>query len=128
MQITTDPVNVKNVQFLPLQQYIPLIHTANRKHEGCAIVQAVSRRLLTAVARARAQVKSCGICGGQSGIGVGIPQVLRVSPTILIPLTAQHSYIDQGWYNRSVSGRRTKCTQSHPTPRKITASNETFHK
>jgi hypothetical protein len=34
-----------------------------------AVAQAVSRRLPTAAARLRAQVRSCGICGGQSGTG-----------------------------------------------------------
>jgi hypothetical protein len=34
-----------------------------------AIAQVVSRRLPTATARVRAQVRSCGICGKQSGIG-----------------------------------------------------------
>jgi hypothetical protein len=37
--------------------------------EGRAIAQAVSRWLPTAVARVRARVWSCGICGGQSGAG-----------------------------------------------------------
>jgi hypothetical protein len=36
---------------------------------GRAIAQVVSRRLPTAAARVRAQVTSCGICAGQSGIG-----------------------------------------------------------
>jgi hypothetical protein len=35
---------------------------------GHAIAQAVSHRLPTAAARVRAQVRSCGICGRQSGI------------------------------------------------------------
>jgi cytochrome c553 len=34
-----------------------------------AIAQAVSHRLATAAARVRSQVKSCGMCGGQSGTG-----------------------------------------------------------
>jgi hypothetical protein len=38
---------------------------------GCAIAQAVSRWLPTAAAQVRSQVKSCGICGGQSGTGAG---------------------------------------------------------
>jgi hypothetical protein len=33
------------------------------------MAQAVSRRLPTAEARGRAQVKSCGICGGGTGTG-----------------------------------------------------------
>jgi hypothetical protein len=40
-----------------------------RLYQGHAIAQAVSSRLLTAAARVRARVKSCGICDGQSGTG-----------------------------------------------------------
>jgi hypothetical protein len=54
---------------------------------GRAIVQAVSRRLPTAAARVRAQVKSCGICDGQSGPGAGFLQVLRFPLPVLIPPT-----------------------------------------
>jgi hypothetical protein len=43
-----------------------------------AVAQAVSRRLLaTATAQIRPLIKSCGICGGQSGTGAGILGVLR---------------------------------------------------
>jgi hypothetical protein len=35
------------------------------------MAQVVSRRPLTAEARARARVNPCGICGGQSGTGTG---------------------------------------------------------
>jgi hypothetical protein len=66
-----------------------------------AIAQAVSRRLPTAVARVRAWVRSCGICGGQSGTGAGFLQVLQFPLPILIPPTAPHSSsIIRGWYNR----------------------------
>jgi hypothetical protein len=34
-----------------------------------AIAQAVSRRLPTAAAGVRVQVRSCGICGGQEALG-----------------------------------------------------------
>jgi hypothetical protein len=37
----------------------------------CAMVQAVSSRLLTAEANATALVSPCGICGGQNGTGTG---------------------------------------------------------
>jgi hypothetical protein len=49
------------------------------------LAQAVSRRLPTAAARVRAQVRSCGICGGQSGTGADFLRVLRIPLPILIP-------------------------------------------
>jgi hypothetical protein len=60
------------------------------QQEGRVIAQAVSRRLPIAAARVRAQVRSCGICGGQSGTGAGFLPVLRISLPILIPPTASH--------------------------------------
>jgi hypothetical protein len=73
-----------------------------------------------AAARAWTKVMSCGICSGQSGTGLGFLQVLLFPVPILISPTAPHSSsssIIRGWYNRSISGRRTKWTQSHPTAR-----------
>jgi hypothetical protein len=89
--------------------------------KGRAIAQAVSRRLPTAAALVRAQDKSCGICDGQSGAGAGFFRVLRFPLPISILPTAPHSSssIIRGWYNRPISGRRTKRTQSHPTPRNV---------
>jgi hypothetical protein len=88
-------------------------------NSGRAIAQEVSRRLPTAPARVRVQVRLCGICGGQNGTETGFLQVLRFLLPILIPPTASHSSssIIRGWYNRPISGRRTKYTQPHPIPR-----------
>jgi hypothetical protein len=86
---------------------------------GRAIVQAVSRRLPTAAARFRSPVRSCEIFGGKSGIGASFLRVLRFPLPILIPPNLSFSCITRGWYNRSVSGRRTKWTQSHPHPKKL---------
>jgi hypothetical protein len=64
---------------------------------GRAIAQAVSRRLPTAEARVRPQVRSCGICGRRSGSGAGFLRVLRFPLPVLIPPTAPHSSIIRDW-------------------------------
>jgi hypothetical protein len=43
-----------------------------------AVSQAVSRRLPTVTSRVQAQVRSCGICGGQIGTGAGFIHVLSI--------------------------------------------------
>jgi hypothetical protein len=85
---------------------------------GLAIDHAASGRLPTAAARVRAQIRSCGICCERSGPGADFLRVLRFPLPILIPPTAPHSSsIIRDWYNRPISGRLTKWTQSHPTRR-----------
>jgi hypothetical protein len=76
-------------------------------------------RAIAQADRVRAQVSSCGICDAQSGTAAGFLRVLRFPVPILIPPTAPHpsSSIIRGWYNTPISGRSTKWTQSHPTPR-----------
>jgi hypothetical protein len=64
---------------------------------GRVPAEAVSRWLPTAAALVRAQVRSCGICGGQSGTGIDFLRVLRL-PLPLIPPALPHS---------SSSGART---------------------
>jgi hypothetical protein len=89
-------------------------------YSGRAIAQEVSRRLPTAAAQVRAQVRSCGICGGQSGIGAGLLRLLRFPLPIFNPPIDPQSppSIIRGWYNRPNSGRSTKWTQSHPMRKK----------
>jgi hypothetical protein len=60
-------------------------------YDDRAIAQAVNQRLPTAVALVWAQIRSCGICGGQSSTGAGFLSVLRFPLSIVIPPTAQHS-------------------------------------
>jgi hypothetical protein len=69
---------------------------------GRAIGQAVSRWLPTAAARVRVRVWSCGICGGQSGAGVGFHRVLRFPLPIFIPPVGPQSPSSIIWslYNR----------------------------
>jgi hypothetical protein len=70
----------------------------------CAIAQVVSCRLPTATARVRPRVRSCGICGGQSGTGAGFLRVLWILLPIRIPPIAPQSSssIIWGWYHRPV--------------------------
>jgi hypothetical protein len=81
--------------------------------KGRAIAQAVTRRLPTAAASVRAQVRSCG---GQSGTRAGFLRVLLFPLPALSPLTVpRSSSIIRGRYNKPISGRRIEWTQSHPT-------------
>jgi hypothetical protein len=102
--------HLENICTMPVSNYLVYLVRA--------VAQAVSRRLPTAEVRVRGQVKSIGICGAQSGTGAGFLRILRFPLQILIPPTTPHSSssITRGWYNRPNSGRRTKWTQSHPTP------------
>jgi hypothetical protein len=64
------------------------------------MAQAVSRWLPTAATR----VRSCGICGGQSGIGAGFIRVFRFLLFIFISAIVPQSpsSITRGWYNRPI--------------------------
>jgi hypothetical protein len=112
-------ITLQHVQTLfNIELYAIIIMNNNLRGVGHVIAQAVSHWLPTMVAWVRSQVKSCGICGGQSGAGADFLWVLRFPLPILIPPTASHSSsIIRAWYGRPVSGRRTKWTQSHPSAR-----------
>jgi hypothetical protein len=58
--------------------------------------------LPTVAVRVRARIRSCGICGGQSGTGASFLRVLRFTLSILIPSIAPQSpsSVIWGWYNR----------------------------
>jgi hypothetical protein len=92
------------------QDMNPTIHSIRRnfqyghnlaKKGGCAVAQTISHQLPTAVGQIRAWVRSCGICGGQSGTGAGFLRVLEF-PLPSIPPTAPHSSssIIWSWYSR----------------------------
>jgi hypothetical protein len=71
---------------------------------GRAIAQAVSRWLPCAAVRARAQVRSCGICGEQSDAGADFLRVLWFPLPVFIPPIAPQSQssIIWSWCNRPV--------------------------
>jgi hypothetical protein len=79
-----------------------------------------------AAAHVRVQVRSSGICGGQSGTSAGFLLALRFPLPILNLPTAPHSSYSAiwGWYSRPKSGRHTNWTQSHLTLR---IKNELFN-
>jgi hypothetical protein len=93
-------------------------------HPGPAVVQGVSHRIHTAMARVRDQVKSCGLCG-QRGTGGGFLRVLRFFPAILFTqCSTLITFIIRSCCNRPNSGHRSKWT-SLISPQEIRALNTT---
>jgi hypothetical protein len=86
-----------------------------------AVAQVVSRWLPTSAAHVWAQVRSCAICGERNDTGASLLRELRFPLPILIPPTALRlsSSIIRGWYNKPIRSRRSKWTQSNPTPRNL---------
>jgi hypothetical protein len=80
----------------------------------CCLAHAICRRLPTARAQVQSLVKSCWICGWQSGTEPGFLWMLRFPLPILIPLNAPNC-----WYDRPImsSGLRIKWIQSRPNSR-----------
>jgi hypothetical protein len=72
--------------------------------QGRAVAQAVSRWIPIAAAWVRAWVRSCGICGRQSGTGTGFLQVPQFSLPSMAPIASHSSssIIIRGLYKRSV--------------------------
>jgi hypothetical protein len=79
-------------------------------NKGGAVAQGVSRWFPTAAARIRAQVRSYGVCGGQSGAGSGFTRILCFPLPIFIPPIAPQSQssIIWGLYNRPYTYVYTK--------------------
>jgi hypothetical protein len=82
-------------QSLPLRYSKPNDTCIFYFHQGCAVAQAVSRWLPTAVARVRVQA-ACGVCGGQSDTGAGFLRLLRFPLPIIIPQISLSSSLSPG--------------------------------
>jgi hypothetical protein len=61
---------------MKLEMYVTFDSYDLNQGLGRAISQPVSRWFPTTASRIRARVRSCGICGGQSGIVAGFLRVL----------------------------------------------------
>jgi hypothetical protein len=68
---------------LQSQSQLQLQYHAGRTITSC--------QLPISAGRVQAQIRSCGICGGQRSTGASFPRELRVSMQILIPPTAPHA-------------------------------------
>jgi hypothetical protein len=66
---------------------------------GRAIAQAVTRLLPIVAASVRSQIRRCGICGRQSGTGVGLLRVLPFSMPSTEPPILNHFIIEAIYCN-----------------------------
>jgi hypothetical protein len=69
--------------------------------------------MISTVARVRAPISPCEICGGQSGTGTGFSPSYLVFPSISFHPGSPYSYITWGMNNKLVVGSSSE-TQSHP--------------
>jgi hypothetical protein len=67
-------------------------------------------------------LKSCGICGGQSGAGAGFLRVLRFPLPIFVPPISPQSPLPiiRGWNNRPVVAAVSKVSP-HKLKKKVNA-------
>jgi hypothetical protein len=73
-QLSVTKPRESNLVLSPISSPLQSNSHIQTKVHGRDVAQA---RLPTEAARVRTQVMSCGICGGQSGTGVGFLRVLR---------------------------------------------------
>jgi hypothetical protein len=77
----------KDTRLLLLMRVLRLTNPRRRRRKkGRAVAQAVSRWLPTTAARVRVRA-AYGVCGGQSGIGVGFLRVLWFPLSIIPPIS-----------------------------------------
>jgi hypothetical protein len=77
----------------------------------------VCRRFPSAAARFRAQIMSCGICGGQSNTGASFLRVLRFPLTIVI-----HLSFGAGTIGQLVAKLLSGLSLTPPHPKKLKKS------
>jgi hypothetical protein len=70
-----------------------VLYVPSYSREGRAIAQAIIRSHPTTAARVRAQVKSCEICGGQSGARAAYLRILLFLLPFIPPTTPHSSSI-----------------------------------
>jgi hypothetical protein len=95
--------------------------SCKQRAQGRASANVVSLRLATAVARVPAQVRACGICGGQSSNGASLLRVLRFAlpPITLTALHSSSFIMNRGCYNRPNSG---PCAKDSVSPQEAKRS------
>jgi hypothetical protein len=89
---------------------------------GRSMDQAVSRWPFTTEGRVRAQVSTCGICGGQSGTGTGFPPSSSVSLLLVTIPPLLHTHLSPP---HEVSDSPDQAAHYHTAGTKLGASSVT---